>query len=367
MRVAGLASHPFSVPRFLHDITLLICIYLKPSNFLLLSVLIAIGCGKPSDNRSSERSESVKTVGSIERLDASLNQLIPEDAKIEVLAEGFTWSEGPVWVPALSSVLYSDVPNNVIYKWNETDGNSVFLKPSGMTGYAPTSAEEGANGLLLDPNGKLVLCQHGDRRMARLESDWKNPAPKFTTLIDRYEGKRFNSPNDAVFASNGDLYFTDPPYGLNDLDADALKELPFNGVFRLTPDGTLTVLDQTLTRPNGIALSPDEKTLYVANSDAKRAIWMAYDVTADGVTNPRIFFDATSMIPERQGVPDGLKIDKKGNLFATGPGGVLIVSPEGKHLGTILTGVETANCAFTTDQSALYITAEKYLLRLKLK
>jgi len=335
---------------------------MKNTRYLVLVALFVASCGS-----SSQKNNAYKTIGSIERLDASLNELIPEDAKIEVLAEGFSWAEGPVWVPALSSVLFSDVPKNVVYKWNEQDGNSVFLKPSGMTGYAPANAEEGANGLLLDANGKLVLCQHGDRRMARLESDWNNPTATFATLVDRYDGKRFNSPNDATFSSAGHLYFSDPPYGLQQQDADSLKELPFNGVYVLDRAGSITLLDSTLTRPNGIALSPDEKTLYVANSDAKRALWMAYDVTTDGVTNPRIFFDVTSMLPERQGVPDGLKIDKRGNLYATGPGGVLILSPQGKHLGTILTGVETANCAFNADESVLYITAEKYLLRVKLR
>lgn len=332
------------------------------SNILVLLLLVS-GCGV----KEKSTTEGYKTIGSIERLDSAFNDLIPEEAKIEVLAEGFTWSEGPVWVPATSSVLYSDVPNNVIYKWNEAEGNVVFLKPAGFTGYAPASTEEGSNGLLLDQNGKLILCQHGDRRMARLESDWQNPSPNFTTLIDQYQGKRFNSPNDATFDKKGNLYFTDPPYGLENQDDDTLKEMSFNGVYLLDTTGNVTLLDSTLTRPNGIALSPDEKTLYVANSDSKNAIWMAYDLTESGIANPRVLFDATSMIQNRQGVPDGLKIDKKGNLYATGPGGVLILSPEGKHLGTILTGVETANCAFNEDQSVLYITAEKYFVRVELK
>jgi gluconolactonase len=330
---------------------------------LILSFLVS-SCNVKKENATTE---AYKTIGSIERLDAPINSIISEGAQIEVLAEGFIWSEGPVWVPAISSVMYSDVPNNVIYKWNESEGNSVFLKPAGFTGYAPASAEEGSNGLLLDQNGKLILCQHGDRRMARLESDWQNPSPNFTTLCDQFQGKRFNSPNDAVFDSKGNLYFTDPPYGLKDQDEDAMKEMSFNGLYLLDITGNVTLLDSTLTRPNGIALSPDEKTLYVANSDADKAIWMAYDVTNTGVENPHLFFDATSMLPDRQGLPDGLKVDRNGNLFATGPGGVLILSPEGSHLGTILTGVGTANCAFNADQSVLYVTAEKYFVRVKLK
>ena len=197
--------------------------------------------------------------------------------------------------------------------------------------------------------------------MARLE---KNRTK--TTLADKYLGKRFNSPNDLAYKSNGDLYFTDPPYGLEKADKDPKKELPYNGVFRLSKNGKLTLLTSELTYPNGIAFAPDEKTLYVAISDPKLAIWMAYDVKPDGrIANGHIFFNATSKVKEGNGLPDGMKVDKKGNLFATGPGGVFVFTPEGKHLGTIDTGQPTGNCAWGDDGSTLYIMANHYLSRIK--
>ncbi len=212
-----------------------------------------------------------------------------------------------------------------------------------------------------------MLCQHGDRRVARLEAPLSAPEPRFSTLADRYEGRRLNSPNDGVYDSTGNLYFTDPPYGLAGGADDPARELPFSGVYRLGVDGRLTLLTKELSRPNGIALSPDERTLYVANSDPERAIWMAYELLADGTLGDgRVFFDATARVGKRPGLPDGLKVDGAGNLFATGPGGVWVLSPEGRHLGTILTTQATANCAFDADGSTLYMTADDYLLRIRL-
>jgi gluconolactonase len=207
-----------------------------------------------------------------------------------------------------------------------------------------------------------VLCQHGDRRVARLE---KNGT--FTTLADRYQGKRFNSPNDLVFKSNGDLYFTDPPYGLEGNLKDPRKELPFQGVYRVTPEGEVTLLTDEIAFPNGIAFSPDERTLYIAVSDPSRPVVRAYDVRPDGtIANGRVFFDAAPLrAPDRRGLPDGLKVDLRGNLFTTGPGGVLVISPEGKHLGTILTGQATANCAWGDDGTTLYVTADMFFCRIK--
>lgn len=301
-------------------------------------------------------------LGSIERLDPALDQLIPPGTVIEKIAEGFDWSEGPVWMPTAGCLLFSDVPRNTVYQWKSGAGVSVFLKPSGYTGQLkPGQREPGSNGLTRDAGGRLVLCEHGDRRVARLESDGRK-----TTLVDRFEGKRLNSPNDLVFKSNGDLYFTDPPYGLPKHNADPAKELPFNGVYRLARNGGLTLLTRELIFPNGLAFSADEKTLYVANSDPKRAIWMAYDVKPDGtLANGRVFFDATSLCKGRKGLPDGMKVDRRGNIFATGPSGVLIFSPDGKHLGTIQTGEATGNCAWGDDGSTLYITADMFLCRIK--
>ncbi len=301
-------------------------------------------------------------MGSIERLDPALDALIPPDAQIEKLAEGFEWSEGPVWDRRNDCLYFSDVPRNVVFKWVEGVGTREFLLPSGYTGTAPGGGQ-GSNGLVLDLGGRLVLCQHGDRRIARLEKNGQ-----FTTLIEYHKFRRLNSPNDLVYDAEGNLFFTDPPYGLAKLNDDPAKELMFNGVYRLARNGTLTLLTKELTFPNGIGLAPDNQTLYVAVSDAKRAIIMAYDVQTDGtIANGRVFFDATSLASaERKGVPDGLKVDKSGNVFATGPGGVLVLSPDGKHLGTILTGQATANCAFGgADGSTLYMTAHMILCRVK--
>ncbi len=304
-----------------------------------------------------------QTFGEIERVDPRFDDLIPPDAKLEKLAEGFEWSEGPVWIEDGGYVLFSDIPNNAVMKWKEGEGISTFLKPAGYTGDDPRGGESGSNGLLLDSEGRLVLCQHGNRRLARLEADGR-----FTTLVDRYKGRRLNSPNDAAFKSNGDLYFTDPPYGLMPEDRKALGELGFCGVYRLGTDARLTLLTDKLTRPNGIAFSPDEKTLYVAQSDPQRAIWMAYNVQPDGtIDEGRVFFDASDWVGKLKGLPDGLKVDSKGNLFATGPGGVNVFAPDGTFLGRINPGVPTANCCFDAYGYTLYITADMLLCRIKLK
>jgi gluconolactonase len=305
----------------------------------------------------------------IERLDPALDKLIDPAAKIETLAEGYDWSEGPIWVKEEGGyLLFSDVPQNVVYKWKEGAGAQPYLKPSGYTGAEPRGGEMGSNGLTLDSNGRLVLCQHGDRRVARMDAPLSAPQPKFATLADRYDGKRFNSPNDVVFHSNGDMYFTDPPYGMPKQFEDPAREIPFQGVFRRGRDGTVTLLTREMTRPNGLAFSPDEKLLYVAQSDSTAAIWRVFDVKPDGTLGAsRVLFDATAMTKTLKGLPDGLKIDTEGNLFATGPGGVLVISPQGKHLGTISTGQATSNCAFGDDGRTLYITADMYLMRVRLK
>jgi gluconolactonase len=303
------------------------------------------------------------TVGRIERKDPKFDELIPKDAKIEVLAGGFKWTEGPVWVKDGGYLLFSDIPNNAIFKWSEKEGLKEFLKPSGYTGNAKfTGYEPGSNGLAIDSNGLLVLCQHGDRRLARLEKDGK-----FTTLADKYEGKRLNSPNDLAFAKNGDLYFTDPPYGLPGQMKDPSKELDFQGVYRLKPSGELTLLTKEMTRPNGIDLSPDGKTLYVANSDPDLAIWKSFPVKDDGTLGVgKVLFDSTQDVKAgKPGLPDGLKVDAQGNVFATGPNGVFVFDATGKHLGSILTLDKTANCGFGDDGRTLYICANDKMVRVK--
>lgn len=294
------------------------------------------------------------------RVDPALDKLVPAGARIEKLAGGFGFTEGPVWTRD-GALLFSDIPKNTIHKWTADGKVSVFRKPSGYDGTdAPAGAFIGSNGLTLDRQGRLILCEHGNRRVTRLEPDGK-----LTVLADRYQGKRLNSPNDAVYKSDGALYFTDPPYGLVGEDQDPKKELKFNGIFRLA-GGKLQLLHQQMTRPNGLAFSPDEKYLYVANSDAAHKVWMRFEVKPDGALGPgKVFFDVTAQTAD--GLPDGMKIDRAGNLYCTGPGGVWILSPEGKHLGTIQPPEIPANCHWgDKDGKTLYMTARTGLYRVRL-
>jgi gluconolactonase len=296
----------------------------------------------------------------ITRLDPRFDALVPADAVAEKVVDGHTWVEGPVWNRAGNFLLFSDIPRNAIFKWQ--NGISLFLKPSGYTGDAPfTGREPGSNALTYDRQGRLVICQHGDRRIVRVEEDGS-----WTTLADRYDGKRLNSPNDAVFKSNGDLYFTDPPFGLPKTFDDPGRELPFCGVYRVK-NGRVTLLTKEVKAPNGIAFSPDEKTLYVTDVDPNRSAWLAFDVNDDGtLANGRVFFDATNWRKNQPGAPDGLKVDRAGNIFGAGRGGVHVFAPDGMWLGSIETGVATSNCAWGEDGSTLFITADHALYRIRL-
>jgi gluconolactonase len=309
---------------------------------------------KTGSTATTAGATEARSSAGIVRLDPGFDRLMPAGARIEKLVENHEWVEGPVWNRKDNYLLFSDIPNNAIYKWSEGEGEKLFLKPSGYTGEEPFMGREpGSNGLTYDPQGRLVLCEHGDRRVARLEAGGRK-----TTLVDRYEGKRINSPNDAVFKSNGDLYFTDPPFGLPKSFDDPNRELPFCGVYRYSKEGRLTLLTRELKAPNGIAFSPDEKTLYVSDADRDHAVWWAFEVKPDGTLGKgRIIFDATSFTKTRQGVPDGLKVDAQGNLFAAGPGGIYVLSSEGKQLGWFDLGGATGNCNWGGDGSTLFITS----------
>ncbi|RIW14090.1 SMP-30/gluconolactonase/LRE family protein [Algoriphagus lacus] len=327
--------------------------------------LILLSCASPKKEEVKEN-KIFQTIGSVERLDSAVNSLIPADAQIEVLASGFEWAEGPLWLEDQQALIFTDVPTNKIWKWTEKDSLSLFLTPSGYLGDRTDKGEPGANGLAMDALGNLILCQHGERQVGKMKAALDAPRPEFEALATGYEGKRFNSPNDLAFNSKGQLFFTDPPYGMDPWD---VKELDFQGVYRLDADGKVTLLVDSLSRPNGIALSPDESKFYIAQSDPEKARYYEYSLDENGnVVAGKVLLDVTALQSEsKKGLPDGLKVHSNGTLFATGPGGVLVISPEGKHLGTILTENGTANCGFDSGEKYLYMTADSYLMRIPLK
>jgi gluconolactonase len=310
-------------------------------------------------------SNSVTNVSPVERLDPGLDALLPKDMSLEVLADfserpGPHWLEGPVWDRQHGRLLFSDVKANAIHLWKRERGVQLFLQPSGYTGSQPFAGEEpGANGLAFDTRGRLLMCEHGDRRVCRLEADGTK-----TVLADRYQGRRLNSPNDLVCRSNGEIYFTDPPFGLPRQFDDPAKELPFNGVYRLAPDGTLTLLLDQLRAPNGIALSPDETTLYLADGDQNRCAWLAYPMLPDGtVGEGRVLWDVTNL--SGYGGPDGMKVDHLGNIFGAGRERIFVIAADGTHLGTIAVGSITTNLGWGEDGATLFITTERRLLCLR--
>jgi gluconolactonase len=292
--------------------------------------------------------------GTVLKIDPALERIIPQDYRIEKLAAGFSFAEGPVWVTGEPSyLLFTDVRRNIIYQWTIEGMLRELVKPA-LQGWT------GPTGLTLDPEGRLVICEHGNRRISRIERDGRR-----TVLVERYAGRRLNSPNDAVYRSDGSLYFTDPPYGLRQQDHDPAKELDFNGVFRLSSDGRVEVLSKALTRPNGIAFAPDERTLYVSNSDPERRVLVAFPVRADGrLADPEPFYDFSAATAG--GSPDGMKVDREGNVYTAGPGGVWVFNSRGQHLGTIQPDAQATSVAWGEGGSVLYITADTGLYRIRL-
>jgi gluconolactonase len=334
------------------------------AGFWMLLAATALGATMTTNSHSAMPAR--EAIGSITREAPGLDALIAPGAKIEKLAEGFIWTEGPVWIRDGGYLLFSDVPGNTMYRWSEKDGAGVFLKPSGYTGTDATIFREpGSNGLIPGPGNSILLADHGNRSVARLDLATKQK----TFLATRYGGKRFNSPNDLVLARSGTIYFTDPPYGLNGLNDSPHKEQKVNGVYRLDPDGKVTLIEAGLTFPNGVILSPDERRLYVTVSDPNHAVIMVYDRDAGGaVSNGRIFADLTALVSEANpGLPDGMAIDAKGNLFSTGPGGVHIFSPDGKELGLIRTGTAIANCTFGEDGRTLFLASNHMIAKVRTK
>jgi len=326
---------------------------------LLTLLLAAAGTGY---------AQTAKPLMRLEPADARFNAVVSKSAKAKILADGFLWSEGPVWVEKYKMFLFSDVKKNVIYKWTAAKGKEVYLSPSGYTGKVPRGEELGSNGLGLNLKGQLVICQHGDRAVSVMDAPLNKPKPRFIKIATGYKGKKFDSPNDLAFLNNGDIYFTDPPYGLEKNVDDPLKEAPYQGVYRVSANGKITLLTDTLTRPNGIAFFPGGKTILIANSDPKKPFWYAYDLDKNGLlTHGRIFYSAMATSKTVDGMPDGMKIDKQGNVFATGPGGIWVFNRSGKLLGKMLINDLASNLSFSADEKTLYVTSNHRVLEIALR
>lgn len=345
------------------------------SNFILIFITVAfVFCCK---NKKQENGlivndsivETYETIGFIERLSPEINAMISKESKIELLSDTLTWAEGPLWLSEKKWLLCSDVKQNRIYKWSEETGMELYLDNSGFQGNKTDSRERGSNGLTLDNEGNLTICQHGNRQIVQLNATLDNPKTNFKVLVSHFNEKRFNSPNDLVYDSKGNLYFTDPPYGLSEaMMEDPNKELPFQGIYKLSIDGELKLLSTKISRPNGLAFNPDETKLYVANTDGDNASWVSFPILKNGdLGTPKEILNVTHLIGKEVGYPDGIKVDNKGNIFTAGPEGLWIFNADFKLIGKIKPGKWVSNCAFNEDYSTLYITADDSILRVQLK
>jgi gluconolactonase len=327
----------------------------------LLVLFVAAGlsaCGQTPPSPAPPADAAAKpSIGSITRLDPALDAIVPADAAIDKIAGGFGFTEGPLWRASENRLWFSDVTGNALRAVTPAGQAATLIEQAGGVSTAPAGSFVGPNGMAEDTDGTVLLAQHTDRRIVRVSPDLH-----LTAVVERYQGKRFNSPNDVVFGPGHALYFTDPPFGLVKQDDDPAKELKFNGVFRFA-DGRVDAIVKDLGRPNGIAFSPDMHTMYVSNTEANRKVWMAYDVAANGtVSNARVLLDATAETAD--GLPDGFKVDREGNLFASGPGGIWVISPAGRHLGTVKLPETPANCAWGDDGHSLYVTAQTSIYRI---
>lgn len=328
------------------------------SSLCILALAVTVsGCG------GTDTPEPAPTVspaaGSLTRLDPAFDAVVPTTATVEKVAGGFQFTEGPLWRPTEGRLWFNDVVGNVLRAVTPAGEVEVVMDHAAGQSTAPAGSYIGPNGLLSEPAGSVLMAQHFNRRIVRIAADKTT-----SVVVDRFEGKRLNSPNDLAFGPGGALYFTDPPFGLVGQDSDPGKELSFNGVYRFAA-GTVTALVRDLGRPNGIAFSPDLKTMYVSNTEATRKVIMAYEMTPDGgVRNPRVFADGTA--DSSPGMPDGLKVDTTGHVYATMPGGVWVIAPDGRHLGTIRAAEVAANVGWGDDGRSLYITAETGIYRVKL-
>lgn len=337
--------------------------------FLLFALANCKRIEKTHETPDTEGKQTYQTIGSIERTSPEINKIIPEDAVIEVLAKGLEWAEGPLWISDKQWLLCSDVKKDKIHRWSEKEGFEVYLEPSGFVGDSTDSRERGSNGLTLDPYGRLTICQHGNRQVAQMDAPLDKPDVKFITLVSSYKGKRLNSPNDLVYDSKGNLYFTDPPFGLSEaLLDDPKKELHYQGVFKMDRQGSVQLLTDKIDFPNGLAFSPDEKLLYISNTDGDQAGWLVCQINDDGslgsIKQP---VNVADLIGKEVGYPDGIKVDEQGNIFTAGPGGLWVFDNKFKLLGKIRPNEWVSNCTFDETFENLYITADDYLLRVKLQ
>jgi gluconolactonase len=338
--------------------------------FLMTCTIAACTTKKWDRSEGHLAPELNQAIGSIEIIDPRALQLIDPTKKIFIRADGFRWTEGPLWVDELQALLFSDIPNNRIMQYQPGIGTRLYLEPAGATALFPDDDNGGSNGLLLNKNNELILLQQGDRRVALMNAPLNRPAPQYKNVASEFKGKRLNSPNDAVLSRSGNLYFTDPPYGLSGGMTDKRRAIEFQGIYKVTPSGETVLLDDKVKFPNGIGLSIDQKTLYIGVSDPEHPHWLAYDLDEQGNTlNKRIFYDASKFKnnTEHQGVPDGMATHSSGVLFATGPGGVWVFSPKGEVLAKIHTEKLTANCTLSSDEKTLYITAHDTLMSQSLK
>ena len=329
-------------------------------------MLVLLGaCGVAAGAAEPAKVDQIIADARVDRWDPALDAIVPKDWKIEKIAEGFGWAEGPVWVRSGGYLLFTDVPGNKMWKWSQKGGLEKFLDPSGAASFDPNIwREAGANGLTVFDAKSILIADTGNRGIQRLDLKTKKKTP----VAMSFEGKKFSSPNDVVKMKNGVIFFSDPPYGFKKFDAAPEKEIAFNGVYRAGKDGKVTAIEKELTRPNGVALSPDESILYVAQSEGTKAIINAYSLDKDGnVTGKKLFLDVTDLVkPDAPGAPDGLTVAADGTVFTSGPGGVLVISKDGKRLGRIWDGKQTANCKFGDDGKTLYLTSSNFVARIRL-
>ena len=340
--------------------------------YTLTAGLLAISCHNATPaTTQTPTAPNEQTIATIEWYDSTVTPLIGSNTQIQIIAKGYNWTEGPLWIEKTNTLIFSDVPENTIFQWRVGDTAKPYLTPSGYTKPQPAKGEIGSNGLTLDRNGNLLLCQSGNRQVARMKKDIASPAPDFETLAATYQGKRFNSPNDIVTDSQNNIYFTDPVYGLPNGEKDTARDLPFEGVYKISRTGKLSLLIDSIRRPNGIAFSPDESTLYIASSDDTKPAWYAYKRDAAGnLVSGGILLDARPLkaaAAQKQG-PDGMKVDNHGNLFCAGPDGINIISPAGRRLGLIkVYNRFTSNCSFSSTKDTLYVTADDMVLQIRLR